>query len=128
MFASLDKMRGRQQIIFGTDFSYVEIGVTPILETLTRNSPHLVLLEVSKVDTLFAINSESQFVVEPTPVDNQKNEIRILSKVVSVLGEKIKNRYIPMLKITLKHMALQRGIKKVRNIIIETLIAPISRI
>ena len=88
--------------------------MTQFLQTLTRNSPRLVLLEVSKVDTLFAINSESQFVQLHTPGDGPNDKIKILSKVVSVFAKNVKNRFMPEgLNLTLKHLALQKGIPKV---------------
>ena len=90
--------------------------MTQFLQTLTRNSPRLVLLEVSKVDTLFAINSESQFVQLHTPGDGDSDKIKILSKIVSVFAKNVKNRFMPEgLNLTLKHLALQKGIPKVRG-------------
>ena len=88
--------------------------MTQFLQTLTRNSPRLVLLEVSKIDTLFAINSVSQYVQLQTPGDRQSDKTEILSKIVSVFAKNVKNRFMPEgLNLTLKHLALQKGNPKV---------------
>jgi len=110
---ALEGIRENSGIMFGTDFSSIEIGVTQFLQTLTRTSPRLVLLEVSKVDTLFAINSESQFVQLHTPGDRTNDKTKILSKIVSVFAKNVKNRFMPEgLNLTLRHLALQKGIAK----------------
>jgi len=107
---SLAGIKENSGIIFGTDFSTIQIEVTQFLQTLTRNSPRLVLLEVSKIDTLFAINSVSQYVQLQTPGDRLNDKTEILSKIVSVFAKNVKNRFMPEgLNLTLKHLALQKG-------------------
>ena len=95
----------------GSDFSTISLGVTQFLKSLTRNSPRLVLLEVSKVDTLFSISDRQQLAqIEPGAGD-----VRILSQVVSVFAKNVKNRYMSEgINITLKHLAVQKDVKKVR--------------
>ena len=51
---------GAEGVKSGSDFSTISLGVTQFLKSLTRNSPRLVLLEVSKVDTLFSISDSQQ--------------------------------------------------------------------
>ena len=102
------------EIIFGTDFSTIALEVTQFLQTLIRNSPQLVFLEVSEVDTLFTINTKGQFSLPGTPDEKPRERIKILSKIVSVFAKNVKNRFMPKgLNLTLKHLALQTDSLKV---------------
>ena len=94
----------------GSDFSMVSLEVSQFLRTLARTSPRLVLLEVSKVDTLFAISDKGQF-----SDSGQQERTRILSQVVSVFAKNVKNRFMADgLNITLKHLAVHKDVPKVR--------------
>ena len=98
----------------GSDFSTISLGVTQFLKSLTRNSPRLVLLEVSKVDTLFSISDSRQQLAQIEQPG--KADVRILSQVVSVFAKNVKNRYMSEgINITLKHLAVQKDVKKVRQ-------------
>ena len=103
---------GAEGVKSGSDFSTISLGVTQFLKSLTRNSPRLVLLEVSKVDTLFSISDRQQLAqIEPGAGD-----VRILSQVVSLFAKNVKNRYMSEgINITLKHLAVQKNVKKVRH-------------
>ena len=76
---SLEGVKGNPEFIFVTDFSIVEIEVTVFLRTSTRNFPRLVLLEMSQIDTLFAIYSVCQLVQVHTPGDRLKDKTEIVS-------------------------------------------------
>ena len=104
---------GAEGVKSGSDFSTISLGVTQFLKSLTRNSPRLVLLEVSKVDTLFSISDRQQLAqIEPGAGD-----VRILSQVVSLFAKNVKNRYMSEgINITLKHLAVQKNVKKVRHV------------
>ena len=98
----------------GSDFSTISLGVTQFLKSLTRNSPRLVLLEVSKVDTLFSISDSQQL----AQIDARGGEgVRILSQVVSVFAKNVKNRFMSEgINITLRHLAVQNDVKKVCSV------------
>merc|ERR1719266_382456 len=82
---------GAEGVKSGSDFSTISLGVTQFLKSLTRNSPRLVLLEVSKVDTLFSISDSQQL----AQIDARGGEgVRILSQVVSVFAKNVKNRFM----------------------------------
>ena len=109
---------GAEGVKSGSDFSTISLGVTQFLKSLTRNSPRLVLLEVSKVDTLFSISDRQQL----AQIDGARGdpllegEVRILSQVVSVFAKNVKNRYMSEgINITLKHLAVQKDVKKVSH-------------
>ena len=94
----------------GSDFSTISLGVTQFLKSLTRNSPRLVLLEVSKVDTLFSI-SDSQQLAQIEQLEG----VRILSQVVSLFSKNVKNRFMSEgINITMKHLAVEKEVKKVQ--------------
>ena len=103
---------GAEGVKSGSDFSTISLGVTQFLKSLTRNSPRLVLLEVSKVDTLFSISDSQQL----AQIDARGGEaVRILSQVVSVFAKNVKNRFMSEgINITLRHLAVQNDVKKVR--------------
>ena len=102
---------GAEGVKSGSDFSTISLGVTQFLKSLTRNSPRLVLLEVSKVDTLFSISDSQQL----AQIDARGGEaVRILSQVVSVFAKNVKNRFMSEgINITLRHLAVQNDVKKV---------------
>ena len=109
---------GGEGVKSGSDFSTISLGLTQFLKSLTRNSPRLVLLEVSKVDTLFSISDRQQL----AQIDGARGdpllegEVRILSQVVSVFAKNVKNRYMSEgINITLKHLAVQKDVKKVSH-------------
>ena len=109
---------GDEGVKSGSDFSTISLGVTQFLKSLTRNSPRLVLLEVSKVDTLFSISDRQQLaqIDEGRGEDPAEGDVRILSQVVSVFAKNVKNRYMSEgINITLKHLAVQKDVKKVRH-------------
>lgn len=91
-----------ERVKFGSDFSTIMVGLTHVLRSLTRNSPRLVLLEVSKVDTLFSISDKGQFAHE------QGNRKKILTQVISVFAKNVKNRFLSEgLNVTMKHLSIQ---------------------
>ena len=91
-----------ERVKFGSDFSTIMVGLTHVLRSLTRNSPRLVLLEVSKVDTLFSISDKGQF------AHKQKNRKKILTQVISVFAKNVKNRFLSEgLNVTMKHLSIQ---------------------
>ena len=105
---------GAEGVKSGSDFSTISLGVTQFLKSLTRNSPRLVLLEVSKVDTLFSISDSQQL----AQIDARGGEaVRILSQVVSVFAKNVKNRFMSEgINITLRHLAVQNDVKKVCSV------------
>ena len=110
---SLLQEGGGEGVKSGSDFSTISLGVTQFLKSLTRNSPRLVLLEVSKVDTLFSISDRQQLALRGEPGEG---DVLILSQVVSVFAKNVKNRYMSEgINITLKHLAVQKDVKKVRH-------------
>ena len=101
-------------MIFRTDFSTIALGVTQFLQTLTRTSPRLVLLEVTKVDTLFKINLNGQYVQHDIHKDISKRPTQLISKIVSVFAKNVKNIFMSEgLQLTLKHVALHKDTLKV---------------
>ena len=101
---------GAEGVKSGSDFSTISLGVTQFLKSLTRNSPRLVLLEVSKVDTLFSI-SDSQQLAQIEQLEG----VRILSQVVSLFSKNVKNRFMSEgINITMKHLAVEKEVKKVQ--------------
>jgi hypothetical protein len=94
----------------GSDFSTIALGATHFLRSLTRNSPRLVLLEVSKVDTLLSISDKGQF----GQILATERGVKILTQVVSVFAKTVKNRFMSEgINITMKHLAIQKGVLKV---------------
>ena len=109
---SLLQEGGAEGVKSGSDFSTISLGLTQFLKSLTRNSPRLVLLEVSKVDTLFSISDRQQL----AQIEGE-GDVLILSQVVSVFAKNVKNRYMSEgINITLKHLAVQKDVKKVRQL------------
>ena len=103
---------GGEGVKSGSDFSTISLGLTQFLKSLTRNSPRLVLLEVSKVDTLFSISDRQQL----AQIEGE-GDVLILSQVVSVFAKNVKNRYMSEgINITLKHLAVQKDVKKVSQL------------
>ena len=64
----------------------------------SRSPPHLLLLQVFKVDTLLAIRGQDG-------VARGQEDVTILSPVVSLFAKNFNNRYLPLgLNITMKHL------------------------
>ena len=106
---------GAEGVKSGSDFSTISLGVTQFLKSLTRNSPRLVLLEVSKVDTLFSISDSQQ--LAQIDARGVGEGVRILSQVVSVFAKNVKNRFMSEgINITLRHLAVQNDVKKVCSV------------
>ena len=97
---------GAEEVRVGSGFSLIKLGVT--LKSLTRKSARLVLLEVSKVDTLFSISDKGQSSHE------HRDKMKILTHVVSVFAKNVKNRFISEgVNITMKHLSVEKDILKV---------------
>merc|ERR1719320_177038 len=110
---SLNGSKENTGILLRTDFSTIALGVTQFLQTLTRTSPRLVLLEVTKVDTLFKINLNGQYVQHDIHKDISKRPTQLISKIVSVFAKNVKNIFMSEgLQLTLKHVALHKDTLK----------------
>ena len=84
---------------FESDFTTITIG-TQFAERMTENSPPWLLLEVSRIDTLFSVSDNRQF---PDMRDTSQN-VNILSKIVSLVSNNVRNTFLPKrLNVTMKH-------------------------
>ena len=93
----------------------LELGGRQLIKSQPRNLPYLVLLEVSKVDTLFTISEKN----EPTKKQLKTGEVvgegvNIVSKIVSLFAKNFRNRLLSTsLNLTMEHLSLQAGVGKV---------------
>ena len=91
------------------------MGGRQLIKSQPRNLPYLVLLEVSKVDTLFTISEKN----EPTKKQLKTGEVvdegvNIVSKIVSLFAKNFRNRLLSTsLNLTMEHLSLQTGVGKV---------------
>ena len=93
---------------FDRQFSVkVNVPKSSFVKTLTKNWKSLVVMEISKVDTIFDIDTGSNILRTTTNLHGEK----IVSKIVSVFSKNAKNLFLPgpPLNLTFRHIILDSG-------------------
>ena len=93
---------------FDRQFSVkVNVPKSSFVKTLTKNWKSLVVMEISKVDTIFDIDTGSNILRTTTNVHGEK----IVSNIVSVFSKNAKNLFLPgpPLNLTFRHIILDSG-------------------
>ena len=93
---------------FDRQFSVkVIVPKSSFVKTLTKNWKSLVVMEISKVDTIFDIDTGSNILRMTTNLHGEK----IVSNIVSVFSKNAKNLFLPgpPLNLTFRHIILDSG-------------------
>ena len=93
---------------FDRQFSVkVNVPKSSFVKTLTKNWKSLVVMEISKVDTIFDIDTGSNILQTTTNLHGEK----IVSNIVSVFSKNAKNLFLPgpPLNLTFRHIILDSG-------------------
>ena len=93
---------------FDRQFSVkVNVPKSSFVKTLTKNWKSLVVMEISKVDTIFDIDTGSNILRTTTNLHGEK----IVSNIVSVFSKNAKNLFLPgaPLNLTFRHIILDSG-------------------
>ena len=93
---------------FDRQFSIkVNVPKSSFVKTLTKNWKSLVVMEISKVDTIFDIDTGSNILRTTTNLHGEK----IVSNIVSVFSKNAKNLFLPgaPLNLTFRHIILDSG-------------------
>ena len=93
---------------FDRQFSVkVNVPKSSFVKTLTKNWKSLVVMEISKVDTIFDIDTGSNILRTTTNLHDEK----IVSNIVSVFSKNAKNLFLPgpPLNLTFRHIILDSG-------------------
>ena len=93
---------------FDRQFSIkVNVPKSSFVKTLTKNWKSLVVMEISKVDTIFDIETGSNILRTTTNLHGEK----IVSNIVSVFSKNAKNLFLPgpPLNLTFRHIILDSG-------------------
>ena len=93
---------------FDRQFSIkVNVPKSSFVKTLTKNWKSLVVMEISKVDTIFDIDTGSHILRTTSNFHDEK----IVSNIVSVFSKNAKNLFLPgpPLNLTFRHIILDSG-------------------
>ena len=93
---------------FDRQFSVkVNVLKSSFVKTLTKNWKSLVVMEISKVDTIFDIDTGSHILRTTSNFHDEK----IVSNIVSVFSKNAKNLFLPgpPLNLTFRHIILDSG-------------------